>query len=130
MKTLVTVVLVSLCLVGLVGCGSGSKIVPVSGKVTCRGVPIKDAAITFSPLGKEGEKETGKAAGGSIDAKGEFFVGTYSEKDGALIGKHRVIISYNNPYEPHECIPTNDLILEVTKSDNVFEIELDKTFKK
>lgn len=114
----------------LAGCGPGFTVAPVSGKVTCKGVPIKDASITFSPIGKEGEKEPGKAAGGSVDDNGQFFVGTYSEKDGAILGKHRVIISYNNPYQEHACVPPNDLVLEVKAGGNVFEIELDPGFKK
>ena len=130
MMTRFSLLLASFCLLGLFGCGSGFTVVPVSGKVTCRGVPIKDAAIMFSPIGKEEEKEPGKAAGGSVDDNGDFFVGTYTPKDGAIIGKHRVVISYNNPYVAHACIPANDLVLEVKAPSNVFQIELDPTFKK
>ncbi len=122
-------VFMSFSLLGLAGCGSSVTVAPVSGKVLCQGKPIKDASIVFSPIGKEGEKEPGKAAGGSVDGNGDFFLGTYTANDGAILGMHRVVISYNNPYEAHVCTPANDLVLEVKTGNNVFTIELDAKFK-
>jgi len=130
MRTYSNALLPILCAAFVSGCNGGFTVAPVSGKVTCKNVPIKDAAIIFSPLGSEGEKQPGKAAGGSVDDQGNFFVGTYTSNDGAIVGKHRVSISFNNPYEPQVCAPPKDLILEVKGGRNVFAIELDPAYRK
>lgn len=130
MRTRLHILLAILFAAPFSGCGGGFTVAPVSGKVTCKNVPIKSAAIIFSPLAGDGEKQPGKAAGGSVDDQGNFFVGTYTNNDGAIVGKHRVTVSFNNPYESQLCAPPKDLILEVKAGANVFTIELDPDFRK
>jgi hypothetical protein len=77
----------------LASCGP-ANMARVSGRVTCRGKPVAEAVITFSPMPKnEGDRESGKAAAGSTDADGKYVLTTFRQGDGALIGNHRVSIT-------------------------------------
>jgi hypothetical protein len=118
-------------LVALAGCGRPAyPVAPVSGKVTCRGQPIRNASITFSPLGAANDPLPGKAADGAINDQGEFVLSTFKNQDGAIIGKHRVRISFNEANPKIACQLPTDLVLEVKENGNTFAIELDPTFKK
>lgn len=72
----------------LAGCGSGGRlaVVPVSGLVTLNGDPLPDASVTFIP-------EKGKPATGKTDQTGIYRLTTYTQGDGAVIGKHKIAIS-------------------------------------
>ena len=78
----------------LVGCQRGPAVAPVSGVVTHQGVPLANAHVTFTPL------EGANPASGFTDASGRFTLQTYSNNDGALIGKHRVSIIARGPARP------------------------------
>lgn len=79
---------VSLCC-GLLGCGGGGpKPVPVSGKVTFKGEPLKGAQISFHP---EGGATDAIALGVSDDA-GNFQLATVNDP-GAFPGKYKVTVS-------------------------------------
>ena len=86
-------------LLACAGCGSGAKfpIAHVSGKVTFQGKPLPGGGtISFIPV-EEGER---RAAGGEIKPDGTYTVSTYSEGDGALVGKHRIEVRQNLTLEP------------------------------
>jgi len=69
----------------IVGCGNkGSNLLPVRGKVTLDDKPLAKGSIATMP-------ESGRGAHGAI-VNGEFELGTFSNKDGALIGTHKVVI--------------------------------------
>ena len=68
--------------------GSGVNTVPVTGRVTYRGSPLKCGTITFSPE----DKTTGRAAWGTIDAEGNYALTTIRANDGALPGEYRVAV--------------------------------------
>jgi len=102
-----------------------SSIAPVTGRVTCKGKPVADAVLIFSPMPKnENDKESGKAAAASTDADGRFELSTYKRGDGALIGKHRVAVTLDE----NARLPCKSkvIIVEVKDEDNEVIIELDK----
>lgn len=73
-----------------IGCGTSHRPVPVSGRITYEGAPLKNASILFQP-------ETGNVPG-SADISDED--GRYSltlatagpDVEGAVVGRHRVVI--------------------------------------
>ena len=70
----------------LAGCGrSLPPTASVSGKVTWNGKPVECGTITFYP-------EKGRPATGSIQPDGSYRLTTFSNGDGAELGKHRVTI--------------------------------------
>jgi hypothetical protein len=109
----------------LPGCGPAT-IAPVRGRVTCNGKPVADAALIFSPVPKnENDKESGKAAAGGTDEDGYFVLSTYKERDGALIGKHRVAVTVDEGSRKVAC-KSKTLVIEIKPGDNEVNIELDK----
>jgi len=83
----------------LTGCGPGDnvKVYPVSGTITFLGKPMEGGGgISFIPL----EGQSGKAAGGTIDASGNYVMGTYSSRDGSMPGEFRVVITQITDSEP------------------------------
>ena len=97
--------LLTLILLAMPGCGSGLEEYPTakaSGKVLCDGQPVANVRLVFSPIGKKGKIESGKS--GLADAKedGTFTVSTYGTEDGAVIGKHNVVVTSPHPEDfPH-----------------------------
>ncbi len=91
-----------LLVTGLVGCDSGPTgdivaTVPASGTLTFNGMPLEYYQVSFFP-------ENERPAIGITDSKGKFTLGTNSANDGAVVGKHRVAITYlgkpsDNPEE-------------------------------
>lgn len=78
-------------LVGLLlllsGCSDGRpKRFAVTGEVTYRGQPVKDAQVMFMPKG-------GRPAFGMTDAEGRFTLTSFSVGDGSVCGEHAVCIS-------------------------------------
>lgn len=90
----------------LAGCGGGAVdsfgTLPVKGRVTFDGQPVTGAAIMFAPIAasEAAGTKTGKPATGELDANGEFTLSTYEMGDGAVIGKHKVILSASDPAKP------------------------------
>lgn len=131
---------------GVIGCGSGSDLVPATGKVTYAGKPLAGATVTFVP-------SQGTPAIGVTNDNGEFSVNT-RELPGVAPGRYMVGImkisssgdtsnlkpedmmkmmnSGQMPNSKNECPPkyaapqTSGLEAEVTadKSKNVFEFQL------
>lgn len=79
----------------LAGCDWHGNVVPVSGRVTLNGQPLKDASVSFQPI-SPGANERPETAGsaGKTDANGHFTLRLIDpDRDGALIGQHTVTIS-------------------------------------
>jgi hypothetical protein len=75
-----------------VGCGDRS-VARVSGRVTLNGEPLAGAAVVFQPVPVPGSSNPGRGSAGVTDAEGRYtlkLVGT--EKEGAVLGKHKVRI--------------------------------------
>ncbi|OAI53043.1 hypothetical protein AYO47_05560 [Planctomyces sp. SCGC AG-212-M04] len=74
------------------GCGSSApsnreKVFPVKGKVVYKGKPVTNADITFIC------KEKDRGAFGRTDGDGVFQLTTFSSNDGAVAGKHTVVVT-------------------------------------
>src|SRR5262245_11584277 len=116
-------VLFAASLLPIVGCG-GQAIAPVKGKVIFNGKPVKEAQVTFSPIGAAGEKETGKPGTAFTDENGNFELSTFRDYDGALVGTHNVLVMVDDT-NPAKCKRTKNLTLEVKPGGNEFTIEMD-----
>jgi len=84
--------LLLVALSAMVGCGGGPKheLVAVSGLVTLDGVPLKDARVTFSPIGSG----VGTASSGRTDSEGRYELSTMDKGlKGTTAGGHRVTVS-------------------------------------
>jgi hypothetical protein len=77
---------VMLC-VWIAGCGGGHELptAPVRVIVTLDGHPVTKGGVHFIP-------ERGRHAKGKLEPDGSAELFTYSEHDGAIIGKHRIAV--------------------------------------
>jgi hypothetical protein len=80
--------LVCLCALMLPGCSNSGdqRTAAVRGKVTYKGAPVTKGNITFYP------EVMGPAAYGVLEPDGTYTLSTYSQGDGAVIGKHKIAI--------------------------------------
>jgi len=90
----------SLCLSAalLAGCGGGADdkkwtklqkpVFPAGGEVTYKGSPVADASIVF----RSNDPSAPVSASGKSDSSGRFTLMTYQAGDGAVAGKHQVIV--------------------------------------
>lgn len=121
----------------VMGCGDGLEKFPtasVTGRVLCEGQPVPFAQVYFEPL-RQGESAiVGKPAFAIADDQGNFELGTYSSKDGAVVGKHRVRVDppvpgKNPPGWKCNCeMDSNKDVMQVdvVDGDNQFDINLPK----
>jgi hypothetical protein len=79
------------------GCGSGSALNPVKGKVTFKNEPLKGAVVTFHPKGATDVKTIRPV--GLTDEKGEFTL-TSGQKEGAMAGEYVVTIICSEEVTP------------------------------
>lgn len=87
----------------LSGCGQAEfTVTPLRGTVMCKGRPVAEGLVQFSPV-KTGSPMTGKTGAGEIGADGSFIVTTYSQGDGAVIGKCLITAGPNDPKQPWAC---------------------------
>lgn len=82
------------CALGLFLCGCGKdeslpETYPVTGVVLFDGQPLSESTVAFYP---EGE---GNPATGWTDAEGRFALTTYELEDGAVAGRHTVIVHHS-----------------------------------
>ncbi len=80
----------AIALLAAAGCGGGgtAPTAKVTGTVTYNGDPIEGVSVGFIPEG-----EGGRPASGTTDASGKFTLSTFEAGDGAVLGKHSVIIT-------------------------------------
>jgi hypothetical protein len=77
------------------GCGSSSKVVPVSGVVTLDGKPLPNAHIVFQPEAGKGTVNAGTGSYGSTGPDGKYTLkASDSDQTGAVVGTHRVEIDF------------------------------------
>jgi len=88
--------LLGLVLLLALGCGTGRKIVPVSGTVTFNGKPLAGATVSFQPIAPPGTVEAGPGSQAKTNDNGEFTLKLSTGENGAVVGKHRIIISLLN----------------------------------
>lgn len=85
---------IAVVVLSFLGCGGGApkgspreSVFPVSGKVMYNGQPVANADVTFSC----DEKKI--SAFGRTDEKGVFKLTTYAPNDGAVAGKHTIVVT-------------------------------------
>jgi hypothetical protein len=83
----------------LAGCGdqSGLKLVPVVGKVTVDGQPVKAGTLSFRPDSAKGNKSVHEPYG-TIDAAGNYTLFT-DKKGGAPVGWYKVAVMAAEPVD-------------------------------
>jgi hypothetical protein len=69
-----------------VGCGKGSGLVPVSGRVMLDGQPVKQMVVTFTPVGDT----PGLGALGHTGDDGHFTLTDARGETGAYVGEYKV----------------------------------------
>lgn len=109
------------------GCGQVEPMGQVRGRVTYKGKPVPGGIVLFVPT-------SGVAAGGGIDAEGNYRLLSRKPGDGALTGTHKVAIVPPTPdqmpagyprFPEHYRDPeTSGLTAEVGKGNNICDFEL------
>jgi hypothetical protein len=122
-------------LVGASGCG-GPRLYPVQGRVLFPdGTPLKGGWVVFEPV----EATDDVSARGRIQSDGTFRLGTVRDDDGAVAGRHRVLVvpplppklDERNPPPPpiharFRSFDTSNLAFVVKPGPNEFEIRVEK----
>lgn len=115
------------------GCGQQQfKIAPVSGVCTCQGEPMSAGLLILHPVrdpaADSKSPNLGKPAHAAIQPDGSFAMSTYATNDGAVIGKHRVVLNLAELDDDDPQQPCNDaakdLMVEVSPGQNQLEIDL------
>lgn len=111
------------------GCGSGLKEFPcetASGVVLCKGKPVREAQVYFTPKAKGKSAEVGKPGFSWTDEEGRFVLSTYGEGDGAVVGEHVVRVTTGSKF-PCDCIgeETRDLMTVQIKEGEKNEFTID-----
>ena len=92
------------------------------------GQPVNGGTVFFSPAGQAGETITGKPATGNVGPDGTFTLTTYTDGDGAVVGKHTVsyaAVESDNPSAPKPpCAGAAPVELEINPGDNDLKVEL------
>jgi hypothetical protein len=88
----------------VVGCGGAAPksrlpVFKVSGKVIYKGQPVPDADVTFFCAEKE------RSAFGRTDSNGQFRLTTFGPNDGAVAGKHVVMVVKQEAAPPTNAAP-------------------------
>lgn len=88
-----------LVLLLLAGCsGSPEKTYPVHGVVTLDGKPLEGGTVLFESIEPGGHRSGGVVGGkrytarASIDPQGRYRLSTFGDNDGAVAGRHRVVV--------------------------------------
>jgi hypothetical protein len=114
----------------LAGCSSSPyNLAPARGKVTCKGQPVANASVFFEPEQASSAKSL-KRAEAVTNANGEFVLTTVHTGDGAIVGKHKVKIVFEDAYKHPPCAAPTNLTLEVKPGGNEFPIEMSQDGKK
>lgn len=95
-------ILYSCVLIGLItasGCGQKSHpLAKVSGRVTKAGKPVVGASIAYQPMAASAKTSAGPGSFGVTDDDGVYTLKTMrGEKEGAVVGRHRITVSLPVP---------------------------------
>lgn len=126
------------CLAGLCslpGCGGSGEFptAPTRGRVLCEGQPAPHVMVFFEPVQSGKSALVGKAGFAVAQADGTFELSTYGDKDGAVIGHHRVRVGlpHAEDYPNYKCAcylnSEVDLMeVDIKPGQNEFELTLKK----
>ncbi len=125
----------ALAALALIGCGGGGpRLGAVRGTVTYKDKPVPNGTVLFVPA-------NGPTATGKINPDGTYTLTTYKAGDGAVLGRHMVVVAAmesmhgrlpedRNPLPPsivpdkYTSIGTTDLTAEVKEGENVIDFRL------
>jgi hypothetical protein len=124
----------------LSACSSGPEpTYPVQGVVRVGGEPLKGGSILFEPVepGPTGKHHTAR---GTIDPTGHYLLSTFGEDDGAVAGRHHVMVfekeeqlSDNPNLVRYSIIPdkyhtpqTTPLVVEVKPEANEIDVPVER----
>jgi hypothetical protein len=113
----------SLIPLAMLGCGASGQFdtAKATGKVMCEGKPVGFVRVYFAPTGaKKNDLNVGKQGQGNANADGVFTVSTYGQDDGAVVGKHRVMVSTPHP----EDLPEFTCDCETNGNNVIQEVEV------
>jgi hypothetical protein len=85
-----------------VGCQQSAVLTPVRGKVTYRGVALKNGIIVFTPDATRGER--GPIARGTIQEDGTYML-TTADAPGASPGWYRITVAGSTAAAPRTLVP-------------------------
>jgi hypothetical protein len=121
----------------LVTCGCGKKGKEwtfndqVEGVVKLEGAPVANVFVQFVP---DDPEEQGPISRGITDAKGHFRLATDDERDGAVIGKHRILVfagrtdtgarAGGNVPPSYRNVKDTKLTLDVTPDKHSYDVDL------
>jgi hypothetical protein len=133
---------VALTLLTLPACSSGGPepTYPVSGTVTVGGKPLEGGSILFEPA-EPGPSGNVHSARGTIDDAGGYQLSTFGVGDGAVAGKHHIMVFEKEKQlsdDPNlvrtSIIPdkyhmpeTSPLVRDVEAKENVIDLEIEKS---
>ncbi|WP_439623902.1 hypothetical protein [Gemmata sp.] len=114
--------------------GGGPQTATVTGKVTYNGRPVTAGSLTFLPK----TQATGRPASGVISEAGEYFTGTFNERDGVLIGVaavsyapppidnkgEKIVYGAPPPQGPYDGLVVKVREVEIAPGSNVIDVEL------
>jgi hypothetical protein len=119
-----------------VGCGGEGDFptAAASGRVMCEGQAVPHVMVFFEPLQTGKAALVGKQGFAIADANGQFTISTYGDKDGAVVGRHRVRVGppHSEDHPGFKCVcvlnPEVDVAeVEVKEGEkNEFELVLKK----
>lgn len=121
----------------LSGCGGGEGDFPTiktTGRVLCEGQPVPLVTVFFEPLQSGKAALVGKQGVAYAGEDGAFSISTYGDKDGAVVGRHRVRVGPPRGGPPPgfkcDCVLNSEVDVtevEVKKGEkNDFELVLKK----
>jgi hypothetical protein len=82
-----------LLLLATAGCGKTSSLVEVTGAVTMDGKPVPGVVVSFFPITEKGAERLPESRG-TTDESGKYTLTCVTEKPGAYVGNHKVVITY------------------------------------
>jgi hypothetical protein len=121
-------------LAAVAGCSDdGPKVVTVTGKLTYKGKPLPNTLINFLP-------ERGRQSWALTDAEGRFKINYDADRDGAVVGKHKVWLDYrpNSRAEqeaemqgkpPQQSPEMKALFAKYTHEKSPLSVQIDKNTK-
>ncbi|WP_442483305.1 hypothetical protein [Aeoliella sp. SH292] len=135
MNLLRNLCLIAVCIVGLAGCRPSYQldIAPAHGTVTLDGKPLSAGSVLLMPA-------KGRGASAPLARDGTFVLTTYNPGDGAILGKHKVIVLPLQSDSESDELPagyvdvpgryrnatTSGIEVEVVSGkDNVFDFQLE-----
>lgn len=90
-RTLVRAAALFVGLAAVAGCGQSVKLVPAEGVLTINGKAAKNVSVQFMPDVMTGG--SGPTSAAITDAEGRFKLKTNDGQDGAVAGKHVVVLT-------------------------------------